>query len=72
MKIVKLPGTDTAVNTRYVTAIIDRPNPVDYYKKPLPPYVSVRYTLGVQQGDVSVYGMTLDEVVELLNKRETA
>ena len=72
MKIVKLPGTDTAVNTRYVTSIVDRPNPVDYYKNPLPPYVSVRYTLGVQQSEVSVYGMTLDEVVELLNEGETA
>jgi len=72
MKIVKLPGTDTAVNTRYVTSIVDRPNPVDYYKNPLPPYVSVRYTLGVQQGDVSVYGMTLDEVVALLSEGETA
>jgi hypothetical protein len=72
MKIVKLPGTDTAVNTRYVTAIIDRPSPVDYYKNPLPPYVSVRFSLGVQQGDVSVYGMTLDEVVALLNQGETA
>jgi hypothetical protein len=72
MKIVKLPGTDTAVNTRYVTAVIDHPNPVNYYKEPLPPYVSVRFSLGVQQDNVSVYGMTLDEVVALLSEGETA
>jgi hypothetical protein len=71
VKIVKLPGTDTAVNTRYVTAIIDHPSPVDHYKNPLPPYVSVRFSLGVQQGYVSVYGMTLDEVVALLNEGGT-
>lgn len=72
MTIIKLPGTDTAVNTRYVTAVKDHPNPVRYDKTPLPPYVKVHFSYGIQQGEVSVYGMTLDEVTALLNLKETA
>ena len=72
MTIVKLPGTDTAVNTRYVTAVIDHPNPVNYYKEPTPPYVAVHFSYGVQQGQVSVYGMTHEEVIALLNQGAAA
>jgi hypothetical protein len=72
MTIVKLPGTDTAVNTRYVTAVKDHPNPVRYDKKPIPPYVEVHFSYGIQQGTVSVYGMTHEEVIALLNQGEAA
>ena len=68
MKIVIFPGTDTAINTRWITAIKNHPNPVDYEKKPLPPYVEVNFSYGVQQGSVRLCDASLEDVVAMCSE----
>lgn len=67
MKLVKLPGTDVAVNPRWVTCVADNSTAVDFYKKPWP-HVTVHWCYGVQQGQVHIKDMTFAEVVALINE----
>jgi hypothetical protein len=71
--MIQLPGGKHAVNPRFVTsASVEKST--DKYGKPTgePPYVVVRWTLGVQQMSENIKGVTLQEVIALLNQGETA
>jgi hypothetical protein len=71
--MIQLPGSTHAVNPRFVTSA-SVVKPTDKYGRPTdePPYVVVRWTLGVQQMTENIKGVTLQEVIALLNQGETA
>lgn len=67
--LIQLPGSKHAVNPRYVTSA-SVVTPTDRYGAATgePPYVTVRWTLGVQQMSENIKGVTLQEIVALLNQ----
>jgi hypothetical protein len=67
MKLVQLPGTDTAVNPAWITCVVDNQTAVDFYKKPRP-HVTVHWCYGVQQGQAHIKDVSFAEVVALINE----
>lgn len=66
--LIQLPNTDVAVNPRYVTNIQAKEEYEDRYGTTHEACIVVHWTYGVQQGQKSIYNMTLEEVVKLLNQ----